>query len=442
MSAEPAVGLELEDIQAGALQARPTPYAGVYVGLRIDDRDDGRELLRRLIPHLDSVAGFRPERQVSLGVALTFAGLGALGVPAESLATFPPEFQQGMGARSELLGDVGENAPENWERPFGTGEIHVIVVGLAPNLELLQTARVAADDAAHDLPGVDRVWQQEISASADGINWFGFRDSISQPEVEGTGIAGTNPDEEPYKAGEFVLGYPNEMGSAITFPDPEVLTRNGSFVAFRKLHMRVAAFRQFLREQAEDAATQEWTAAKMVGRWPSGAPLALCPHQDDPELGADPARNNAFLYGDDLEGLKTPCGAHARRANPRDARVTGEVRLHRMIRRGLNYGPPLPDGVLEDDGVDRGLLFAFVGAHLARQFEFVQKQWIEDGKFIAAPTEKDPLVGLNDGGQFTIPKQPIRRRVRGLPAFVVNRGGEYGFMPGLRGLRWLSALDT
>jgi deferrochelatase/peroxidase EfeB len=148
------------------------------------------------------------------------------------------------------------------------------------------------------------------------------------------------------------------------------------------------------------------------------------------------------MYGDDSTGLKTPVGAHARRTNPRDAKVTGAVRMHRMIRRGMNYGPPLPDGAVEDDGVDRGLLFAFVGAHLDRQFEFVQKQWIDDGRFIGAPTEKDPLVGANDGGQFTIPKEPIRRRVRGLPTFVVNRGGEYGFMPGLRGLRWIADLDT
>jgi Dyp-type peroxidase family len=442
MSTEPTVALDLDDIQAGALQSRPTPYAGVYTGLRIDDRAEGRELLRRLIPILDSVADFHPERPVSLAVALTYPGLAALGVPEESLATFPVPFQQGMAARAELLGDLGENAPEHWERPFGTGEIHMVLVGLAPTPDLLQPGRVLADDALHDLPGVVPVWHQEISASADGANWFGFRDSISQPEVEGTGIVGTNPQEEPFKAGEFVLGYEDESGSAIKLPAPEVLTRNGTYVAFRKLHMRVAAFRQFLASQADDAAGQEWHAAKMVGRWRSGAPLALCPHQDDPAMGGDPARNNAFMYGDDSTGLKTPVGAHARRTNPRDAKVTGAVRMHRMIRRGMNYGPPLPDGAVEDDGVDRGLLFAFVGAHLDRQFEFVQKQWIDDGRFIGAPTEKDPLVGANDGGQFTIPKEPIRRRVRGLPTFVVNRGGEYGFMPGLRGLRWIADLDT
>ena len=180
----------------------------------------------------------------------------------------------------------------------------------------------------------------------------------------------------------------------------------------------------------------------MVGRWPSGAPLSLAPDKDDPELGADPQRNNAFMYGDDPQGLKCPAGSHVRRMNPRDAVVIGATRIHRMIRRGTTYGPPLAPGVLEDDGADRGLLFAFVGAHLNRQFEFVQNEWINNGRFIGAPAEKDPIVGANDDGQFTIPRQPIRRRLEGLPAFVVNRGGEYCFMPGLRALRWLADLDT
>ena len=206
-------------------------------------------------------------------------------------------------------------------------------------------------------------------------------------------------------------------------------------MAFRKLHQRVAAFRQYLRQNAADDAEATWLAAKFVGRWPSGAPLALSPDKDDPELGADPERNNAFTYGDDPRGLKCPVGAHARRMNARDSVVTGQVRLHRMIRRGTNYGPSLFPGALEDDGADRGLMFAFVGAHLARQFEFVQKQWVNDGKFIGAPAERDPLIGVHDGGEFTVPKRPIRRRLKGLPDFVVNRGGEYCFMPGLRALR-------
>ncbi|WP_326624598.1 hypothetical protein OG808_03945 [Streptomyces sp. NBC_01761] len=148
------------------------------------------------------------------------------------------------------------------------------------------------------------------------------------------------------------------------------------------------------------------------------------------------------MYGDDPEGLKCLVGAHARRMNPRDAVVTDEVRLHRMIVRGTAYGPPLPKGVLEDDGADRGIMFAFVGAHLDRQFEFAQRQWVNDGKFIGPPAEKDPLIGVNDDGGFTVPRQPIRRRFKGLPPFVVNWGGEYCFMPGLSALRWIADLDT
>ena len=114
-----------------------------------------------------------------------------------------------------------------------------------------------------------------------------------------------------------------------------------------------------------------------------------------------------------------------------------------MIRRGTSYGPALPEGVLEDDGADRGIIFVFAGAHLKRQFEFVKTQWLNDGIFIGAPAEKDPLVGPDDGdGAFTIPTRPIRRRLQELPPFVVTRGGEYCFAPGLRAMRWLAELQT
>jgi hypothetical protein len=35
----------------------------------------------------------------------------------------------------------------------------------------------------------------------------------------------------------------------------------------------------------------------MMGRWRSGAPLVLAPTKDDPQLAADPQRNNNFDYG-------------------------------------------------------------------------------------------------------------------------------------------------
>ena len=181
-----------------------------------------------------------------------------------------------------------------------------------------------------------------------------------------------------------------------------------------------------------------------MGRWRSGAPLSLCPLHDNGELGADRFRNNDFLYEeDDPTGFKTPGGSHIRRTYPRDASIAGVVRLHRMIRRGTAYGPLLPEGVLKDDGVDRGLMFAFVGAHLGRQFEFVPSQWINDGVFFGGGDAKDSIAGANDGtGSFTIPRRPVRRRLQGLHRFVITRGGEYCFMPGLRALRWLADLRT
>ncbi|MDW0281091.1 MAG: Dyp-type peroxidase [Nitrososphaeraceae archaeon] len=379
---------------------------------------------------------------MSLAVALSFQGLKALGVPEESLASFPPEFQQGMAARAGELGDVAENAPENWEKPLGSRDLHLVVVGLAPDTARLEEAIRHAREAVRDLPGVVPIWQQDVHSSADLRNMFGFADGIAHPAVEGSGIPGTNPYEEPLKAGEFVLGYEDEIHSISQIPQPEVLRRNGTYAVFRKLHTRVAAFRQLLRQRAKNRSEEEWLASKIVGRWPSGAPLALAPDKDDPGLGADPKRNNAFMFGDDPRGLKSPFGSHVRRMNPRDSIIIGVPRLHRMIRRGTNYGPPLPPEVQEDDGIDRGLLFAFVGAHLDRQFEFIQKEWANDGKFIGAPVEKDPLVSSSGEREFTIPKQPIRLHLKGLPAFVVNRGGEYCFMPGLRALSWLAKLNT
>jgi Dyp-type peroxidase family len=255
-----------------------------------------------------------------------------------------------------------------------------------------------------------------------------------------------NPAERPIKAGEFILGYPDETGSLPPMPAPEILGRNGTYLVFRKLHTKVAAYRRYLREKARDREDERLLGAKMVGRWQSGAPLALAPDNDDPDLGADPARNNAFGYRDDLRGFKCPAGAHARRANPRDAlehELTVDVRLHRMIRRGTSYGPMLPDGVLEDDEVDRGIIFVFAGAHLKRQFEFVKTQWLNDGIFIGAPQESDPLVGAaQTTNTFTIPHTPIRRRLHDLPPFVLTRGGEYCFAPGLRALKWLGDLET
>jgi Dyp-type peroxidase family len=375
MTGEANVILELDDIQSGVLRPRPTPYAATYIVLRVDDRNAGRELMRRLSAVVTSAANpTSPLADTWVSVALSYQGLKALGVPQDSLDSFAWEFRQGMAARAKALGDTGESSPENWEQPLGTPDVHVVIVAVAPDAQRLEAALDRPRKAYKELPGISAIWRQDCHVLPTETEPFGFRGGINHPAIEGSGIPGTNPKEQPLKAGEFVLGYRDEMGG-IQMTRPEILGRNGTYVVFRKLRQRVAAFRQYLKANSTSPEDEELLAAKMVGRWRSGAPLALCPFHDDPELGADRLRNNDFLYGDDPTGFKTPGGSHIRRTNPRDASVAGVVKLHRMIRRGTAYGPLLPEGVLEDDGVDRGLMFAFVGAHLGRQFEFVQSQW-------------------------------------------------------------------
>ncbi len=436
--------LELDDIQSGVLRPRPAPYAAAYVLFRIDDGAAGRELMRRIRPVVASAA--HPESPAGdtwVSVALSFQGLKALGVPQASLDSFSPEFQQGMAARAGILGDTGESSPEHWEKPLGSTDVHVVLTALAPDTERLEAALARARQQYEKISGITAIWSQNCHALPNEREAFGFKDGISHPAIEGSGVQGTNPHEAPLKPGEFVLGYPDEMGGMPPIPKPEVLGRNGSYVAFRKLHQRVAAFRKFLKANSSVPEDEELLAAKMMGRWRSGAPLALCPMHDNPELGADPGRNNAFLFKeDDAIGYYTPCGSHIRRMNSRDADVAGVVRIHRMIRRGTSYGPPLPDGILEDDGVERGLMFAFVGANLGRQFEFVQSEWMNDGSFFGGGATKDPVAGTISGADtFSFPRRPLAMRVKGLPRFVVTRGGEYCFLPSLKALRWLGELE-
>jgi hypothetical protein len=165
---------------------------------------------------------------------------------------------------------------------------------------------------------------------------------------------------------------------------------------------------------------------------------------DAAELGADPARNNAFLYAaGDARGLKCPLGAHARRNNPRDAKITGIARNHRIIRRSTSYGPMLAKGALEDDGADRGILFFGLQAQLARQFEFV-KDAVDQRRDLLRRARRDRPASRAQRRDRRAhhPGEPIRRRVTELTQFVVNRGGEYCFVPGLRALRWLAELDA
>ncbi|MEX3649109.1 peroxidase, partial [Mycolicibacterium porcinum] len=293
-------------------------------------------------------------------------------------------------------------------------------------------------------PGVRSLSHLDLAATAPfeyDHDHFGYRDPVSQPQIAGSGET-LIPGAGGYLApGEFILGYPDEEGLVSNQPIPEVLSRNGSYLAYRRLEEHVGVFRDYLRQNAEGAESEELLAAKFMGRWRSGAPLVLAPEHDDPELGADPMRNNDFDYGTmDPLGYACPLGSHARRLNPRDTEPNPNRR--RLIRRSGTYGPALPEGVA-DDGVERGVGMFLICASLVRQFEFAQNVWINDAAFQELGNEHDPICGTQDGTlDFTIPKRPIRKVHKGLPAFTTLRGGAYFFLPGLNALRYLKTLGT
>jgi deferrochelatase/peroxidase EfeB len=439
------VELELDEIQATVLRNRPAPYFGSHVLLRVDDARAGRELIRRLAPHVPSAASWWNAADAWLSVGISYAGLEALGLPEDSLQSFPAAFREGMAARARQLGDEGANDPKNWEVPFGGDQVHIAVSAFSDSEDKWRRALANAREQYEGFSGVSVLLKEDFGAQPGGLNPLGYRDGIDQPAIEGSGVEPLPGQGRPIKAGEFILGYPGEAGVLLPMPKPDVLGRNSTYVGFRKYQSRVGAFNRFLRANGSTEEERELLAAKLVGRWRSGAPLTLAPDVDDPALGADPERNNAFDYSNDSRGRQMPFGCHVRRMNPRDtdlARLT-DVNVHRLIRRGTTYGAPYDPTALseEDDEVPRGAYFMFISAKAMATIEFLQQEWVNDGNFVRLGGERDPIIGLqHEGGTFTIPKEPVRRRIHGIETFNVLRGGEYLFMPSLSALRWLAEL--
>ena len=340
----------------------------------------------------------------------------------------------------------------------------------------------------------------------DGVEPFGFADGISQPQIDWQQHdwrqqqAGDHYEYSNVIAlGEFLLGYRNEYGKitdrplldpgaasadlppALDAPEKKDLGRNGSYLVMRQLEQDVRGFWQFVHQAAgDDAAAAQTLAAAMVGRTRAGDPLVPVRQQPIPGTGPDPEqiRLNQFTYDPDPAGARCPFGAHVRRANPRNADfpvrpanllkklaimlgfgppgfrddLMSAVRLHRILRRGREYGRELkPEDALASappDEPGRGLHFVCLNANISRQFEFVQNAWIASSKFSGLTGESDPLLGnrqpipgcpLTDN--FTLQREDgLRRRVTALPRFVTVRGGAYFFLPGLRALHYIAGV--
>ena len=441
-----------------------------------------------------SAGTVEPPPATVLQLALASEGLRALGVPGDIVEAFSSEFISGMGkdpSRARRLGDVGANAPEQWQWGAGARTPHVLLMLYA-------------------LPGHLPAWQSLIEAQCAagfsllarlpcgelrGNEPFGFADGISQPLLDWRRDRAVRDAEQLRYTnlsclGEFLLGYPNEYGGYTDRPllDPQRdtqallpraedaphradLGRNGSYLVIRQLQQDVQGFWQAIDRLADDdPELRDTLAAAMVGRSLSGQPLVPTLKAEGEEDGAHDLNN--FTYQDDPRGILCPLGAHIRRANPRTAdlppgdpgvvswltRTLGfnaqaldqdrvaSTRFHRLLRRGRAYRVEPAANEAEI-----GLHFVCLGASIARQFEFVQSAWLNSAHFDGLHNESDPMLGNRvpapDGtatDSFSMPHtQGPDQRLSGLPQFVTVRGGAYFFLPGIRALRYLASLgDT
>lgn len=444
----------------------------------------GHKLLSWLLPRVTTAASSTADN--ALHVAFSAAGMRQLGLPDGTIAGFSAEFAEGMVSpdRSRFLGDVEDSSPSFWDwgtpqRPSVDGLL--LLYAATPEILGRRQAELASRLAAAGIRDVTVLDTLELGDREP----FGFHDGISQPVIQGLRMAGRG--SRTVAAGEFILGYPNAYGQLTDRPllpasaDPRHLLprdpagggaadlgRDGCYLVLRQLEQDIGGFWGYAADATRrpdgsyDPQARIALAAKMVGRWPSGAPLVKAPGADDPRLGDD---NDFGYHHTDPDGLACPLGAHIRRMNPRDSLDPGPgteqslavANLHRLLRRGRAYGPGSPGAATDGDHAIRqppgdsvparrgtGLHFICLVASLARQFEFVQHTWLNNPNFNGLYDDTDPLAGNRHprGGTFSVPRQPVRRRYRSLPQFVRVRGGAYFFLPSVSALRYLEQLPA
>jgi Dyp-type peroxidase family len=467
------------------------PY-GVHLFVGIDDGTAGRRWLGELCDSVTTAVswerlGFKPLE--TLNVAFTHRGLKKLGVPKAVRETFTAEFREGMHKRAARLGDVGESAPCEWEK--GLKRPQMLVTVMAQTEPLRARRWMELSEHIEKTPGLTLRYQQpvELLVHADSnVDYarehFGFADGFSQPAISGnagpsTKIGMGTPEKggrwSDVAPGEFVLGYPGEDRELPAAPAAP-LGRNGSYMVVRKLRQKVSVFRDYLRRKAEQeladegkAATdvtiaerQRRLAAKMIGRWQDGRSLVRSDRPYGQPWERLPDIINRFRYDQDPTGYRCPLGAHVRRANPRDAlSFDGKLtKRHRLIRRGVPYGPPAydpaaadhePNGLFDpnvSDEPERGLLFVCFQANIPRQFELVQMHWLNDGDIFWLGGEHDLLAGdmppsapedIPGEGRMTIQGRPPHFLTAPNSPFITTRGGGYFFAPGITALRALAS---
>lgn len=475
--------LELSDIQGYIVRGYKHMMYSRYVLLNVTNAADAKKFLSAQSEFIMSVAGFSDTR--CLNIAFTAPGLSALGLNDANLQNFTREFREGMTTphRQKLLGDFGSSAPANWI--WGGPENEVVHILLMVFGATKETALGYYDELQSQYieMGLKEVFQIDGQTLPGNKEHFGFRDGISQPVIKGSGRK--NHPDNCINPGEFLMGYKNEYD---VYPDTPLVTaqqgtidflsadaagssykdlgRNGTYMVLRQLQQDVEGYWTFLNEKTKDAngnvdvKESKKLAAKMMGRWPSGAPIVKWPDEDPAEKLINEEAgsfidDNDFNYNkEDPNGMKCPFGSHLRRTNPRDSFEDNDskesiklTKRHRIIRRARLYGNPFEGSPTDfkPDG-EVGLMFTCFNADISRQFEFIQYTWANYPKFKQLYNDPDPIIGVReipeaDNEQvFTVPSQPVNKYITGLKSFVTVRGGSYFFFPSVSVIKYLSTI--
>jgi len=433
----------LAGLQGNVLVGYATPHAR-YTFATVTDAAAARGWLGARVERVTTHRGWEAApSDATFNLAFGHDGLLALGVPSIRLAHLEA-FSEGMAARAEQIGDAGPSAPARWEP--GLSGSHVLIVLTARKCELLAQAGSELRDSLAD-GGLVLAHEQDAHSLPENREHFGFQDGFSQPAVSGASAPrvgeGTLTRWRRWRRlalGEFVLGNRDEGGRVPQAPLGP-LGDDATFMVVRKLAQDVAAFRRYTASAAARLGREpEWLAAKMLGRWQNGSSLARYPAAPGPPAAEDP-KASRFRYGEDPGGLGCPLGSHVRRANPRDS-LGWQGRLtqrHRIIRRGMTYGPPLAADCTADDGAGRGLMFVAYQGAIERQFEFIQSQWLGDGNALRLGDDRDPLLAPMGPREGMVIQGRPPVFLTGLPGFITTRGGGYYLLPGVAGLRALAA---
>src|SRR2546430_6242452 len=229
--------LEFDDIQHILLTRAPA-LTGRYEFLSFRNAAGGRAWLSAILEKVHSAAAVRgsvgkDKRWVS--VAFTWNGLRTLGVDDTSLATFPEEFKQGMVARAEILGDSGANHPKNWVDNTASPDLHAIVILFAKDPTERGRCQSEHKKLIAHCEGVEVLSSLDLEAVpplAYPHDHFGYRDRLSELAIEGSGDEPRPGFGGSVKGGAFIFGFTGEGRWCSTFPTPEVIFRDFSYIGF------------------------------------------------------------------------------------------------------------------------------------------------------------------------------------------------------------------